>query len=84
MTNWREGIELNAAIAESSERFDLSRHEEPMPTEAAERLACAVESSVWLQRFGRQIREAKSIAEVNRILASVFNEADKKLVWCGL
>lgn len=84
MANWRYKIELNQAISQVTEDYDLSRVEEPCPEEVRDILAKECEKAAPLRRFGQQFRDAKSIAEVNRILNDVFEEADKKLVWCGL
>jgi len=84
MVNWRHRIELNETLERVSDEFDLTRHEEPCPEEVREALAVECEKAPPLQRFGRQIREAKSIAEVNRILDTVYSVADEQLVWCGL
>jgi hypothetical protein len=84
MSNWRYKIELNGVIERVSEDFDLTRVEEPCPEEVRDALAAECEKAQPLYRFGQQFRDAKSIAEVNRILDSVFTVADEKLVWCGL
>ena len=81
---WIEKIELNEAIAEASDKFDLSRHEEPMPQGAKAIICAALKTSTWLRRFERDIEAAKSIAEANRILARVFDAADRHRVWCGM
>lgn len=84
MANWRHKIELNQAINKVSEEYDLTRLEEPCPVEVRDALAVECEKVFPLRRFGKKFRDAKSIAEVNRILDDVFDVADKKLVWCGL
>lgn len=84
MANWRYKIELNKVISQVSEDFDLSQFEEPCPENVRVALAEECEKAAPLRRFGRQLRDASSIAEVNRILDSVFSEADQQLVWCGL
>ena len=84
MARWRESIELNKVVASVSDEFDLTRLEEDCPEEAKSRLAAEVEKSSWLRRHGKRLREARSIAEVNRILESVFEDADRHLIWCGL
>lgn len=81
--NWREKIELNQVVSKMSEKFDLERHEEPCPKEAKENLAKEVEKSIWLNRFAPKIRATKSIAALNRVLEDVFNEADRRRIWCG-
>lgn len=84
MTNWRYRIKLNEVLERVSDEHDLSRHEEPCPEEVRNALAEECEKAAPLHHFGQQFRDAKSIAEVNRILHSVYDVADKRLVWCGL
>lgn len=81
---WLYKIELNAAIRANDEEFDLSRHEEPCPPAALERLAAEVEKAQPIAHIAPAIREAKSIAEVNRLLAEVYDVADRRSVWCGM
>jgi hypothetical protein len=82
--NWRYKIELNKALTEMSEKYDLERHEEPCPKEVKEALASEIKKAWPLQRFCQKILDAKSIAQVNRILENVWNAADTERVWCGL
>lgn len=84
MTNWRYRIKLNEVIERVSEDFDLTRVEEPCPEEVRNALAEECEKAQPLYSFGQRLRDAGSIAEVNRILDTVFDVADQKLVWCGL
>lgn len=83
VANWQEKISLNQTLARLGDEHDLSRQEEPCPTVVREAMAAEVEKSNRLFRHGKRIREAKSIAEVNRILEDVYNDADRHLVWCG-
>lgn len=84
MANWRYRIELNAALAKANDEFDLSRHEEKCPESVLIAVASEIEKALPLARFGKKIRKAKSIAEFNRILSNIYDEADRSLVWCGL
>lgn len=84
MANWRYKIELNKVLTEMSEKHDLERHEEPCPKEVKEALAKELEKAWPLHRFCEKILNAKSIAQVNRILENVWNAADTEGVWCGL
>lgn len=84
MANWQHKIELNQIIQQVSEDFDLSRLEEPCPEQARNALATEIEKAPPLTHFGPKIRDAKSIAEVNRLLEAIFSAADHNLVWCGL
>jgi len=83
MAVWRYKIRLNEALEANNEEFDLSRHEEDCPVAAKERIAEQLELSPPLVRFATRVRECKSIAEVNRVLVHVFDEADSSRVWCG-
>lgn len=82
--NWRHKIELNKVIADMTEKYDLSCFEEDCPSEVKTALASEVEKAFPLARFAYRLRNAKSIAAVNRLLAKIFNEADSQGVWCGL
>jgi len=84
MANWQHRIELNQVINQVSEDHDLTRLEEPCPEEVREAIAAECEKAAPLRHFGKKIRGAKSIAEVNRILTNVYSVADRELVWCGL
>ena len=84
MANWRFQIQLNKVLADQEEKHDFSRVEEPCPQECLEELAVEVSKAWPLARFAGQLRKAKSIAEVNRILENVYNAADTHRVWCGL
>lgn len=80
---WRYEINLNVVLSELGEEFDLSRHEEFCPEEVRELLAKECEKARPLRRFATPIRDAQSIAEVNRILENVYDVADIQGVWCG-
>jgi len=84
MPVWIEKIELNKAIADSCEQFDLERVEEPMPDEAKALLMKEIRRSTRLSRFASEIEAAGSIAAVNRILERVYDEADRCRIWCGM
>ncbi len=84
MAAWRYKIELNKVLTEMSEKHDLECHEEPCPKEVKEALAKELEKAWPLKRFCQKILDAKSIAQVNRILENVWNAADTERVWCGL
>lgn len=84
MARWRYKIELSRVLAEVGEKFDLERVEENCPEECKEALAKEVSKAWPLRGFADDIRSAKSIAAVNRILARVYDEADRMLVWCGM
>lgn len=83
MANWRWKIGLNQAISKNSKEFDLTRHEEPCPKIALKRLADEVAKAPPLAHFSRRFLRCKSIAEANRVLDEVYNEADVALVWCA-
>lgn len=83
MAKWKYSIKLHSAIAKADEMFDLSEVEKDCPEEAKEMLAVELEKALPLFRFASEIRKAKSIAKVNRILDKVLNTADAKSVWCG-
>lgn len=80
---WREKINLNSVLAKMDSEHDLSRLEEDCPAEVKEAIAVEVAKSSTLGYFAGRIRRAKSIAAVNRVLARLFDEADKFKVWCG-
>ncbi len=81
MPVWLEKINLNGVIRDMDEQHDLSRHEEPCPDEAREAMAKEVEKTSYLRHFAKRLRNAKTIAEVNRILECVYDEADRCRVW---
>lgn len=83
MPVWLEKIELNQAIAKANDEYDLSRLEEPVPDAVKEQLAAVLKPSMWLSRFAAKIQSCKSIAELNRVLAQVYDAADRHRVWCG-
>jgi hypothetical protein len=83
MANWQHKIELNQILKQASENHDLSREEEDCPAEVKTAIAAEVEKAAPLAHFGKLIRNAKSIAKVNRLLQQVYNEADYSKVWCG-
>ena len=84
MTDWRYKIELCAVLGKCNEEHDLSRFEEPCPAEVREAVAKEITKALPLVRFAKQVRAVKSIAEFNRVLARIYDEADEKLVWCGM
>lgn len=84
MANWLYKIELNKVLSEMSEKHGLEREEEPCPAEVTEAIATELSKAFPLMRFAPKVKAAQSIAEVNRILARVFDEADKSKVWCGM
>lgn len=83
MANWNYKIELNKVMTKVSNDFDLSNYEEECPKEVKEAIAIEVEKAIPLKHFAPKLRKAVSIAEVNRIIERVYNEADRSLVWCG-
>ena len=66
------------------EKHDLSILEDPCPDEVKDAIAAELAKSASLAHFSGRIRKAKSIAAVNRVLAAVFDEADRMHVWCGI
>lgn len=83
MANWQHKIQLNEIIEQCSEEFDLERHEEPCPDVVKERLAVEVAKALPIAHFAGRIRTVNSIAELNRVLARLFDDADRHSVWCG-
>jgi hypothetical protein len=75
---------LNQILKQVSENYDLSREEEDCPAEVKEAIAVELEKAPPLKRFAEHIRNAKSIAKVNRVLDNVWDEADYSKVWCGV
>ena len=83
MAAWRYRIQLNEVIAWATSEFDLSEVEKECPDQVKNKIAEELRKAFPLQRFASKILQAKSIAEVNRILEKVFDTADSELVWCG-
>lgn len=83
MAKWHYKIQLNEVLEQASEDFDLSCFEKKCPKSVKTKLAAEVEKAPPLARFGARILRAVSIAEVNRVLSEVFDEADRSRVWCG-
>lgn len=81
---WLYKIELNNVIKTVCADFDLSKEEEDCPVEVKRLLTDELNKAPPLQIFSSSISQAKSIAEVNRILDQVYDEADRYKVWCGL
>lgn len=81
---WKETINIHGVLDNANAKHDLSRVEEPCPGNVKEELAREVEKSTALKTFAPRIRNAKSIAAVNRVLNKVFNAADANLVWVGM
>lgn len=84
MTNWRQRIDLNGAIARANEAHDLTRVEESPPAEVVEMLCRELEKSEVLRRHVKPLRACLSIAALNRRLSLVFDDADRGRVWCGM
>lgn len=84
MADWRHHINLRTVIDDCCEEYNLECVEEDCPEAVKEAIATEIEKAWPIQHFGPRIRDCVSIAEVNRVLNAVFNEADAKLVWCGL
>ncbi len=79
---WIYECDLNGAIRRNNKQHDLSRHEEPIPPEVVTTICAELQKAPPLARFVREVCEAKSIAALNRILTNVFDEADRRRVWC--
>jgi hypothetical protein len=84
MTNWRYSIDLNSVLASASERHDMSKYERKCPKTVKMQIAAELRKAPPLQHFAKQIEDAESIAEVNRIIDEVYDAADANLIWCGL
>lgn len=83
MSKWVYKIELNKVISQMCEEYDLSRMEEICPEEVKKAIAEEI-IKVWpLKRYGEMILKSRTIAELNRYLELVYDEADRKRVWCG-
>lgn len=83
MAQWTHKIDLNEVIGRMSDEHDLTRLERKCPKEVKDAIAAEIEKASPIARFGPQVRKAKSIAEVTRVLADVFDAADRERVWCG-
>lgn len=84
MANWIEKINLHGVMARFADEYDLSEHEKPCPQPVLDAMATELEKSVWFRRFSVPLRNARSIAEANRVLARVFDAAEFHRVWCGM
>jgi hypothetical protein len=84
MTEWRHKINLAGVMFKCAEEHDLAHVEEDCPEEVKEAIATEIVKAWPLKRFAQTIRQAKSIAEVNRILENIYDEADRSSVWCGI
>jgi hypothetical protein len=84
MTEWRYKIDLAGVMLKCAEEHDLSHAEEDCPAEVKEAIATEITKAWPLKRFAPVIRESKSIAEINRVLRNIYDEADRSSVWCGI
>jgi hypothetical protein len=84
MAEWRHKINLAGVMFDCAAQHDLTHVEEDCPEEVKEAIATEIIKAWPLKRFAPVVREAKSIAEVNRVLKSIYDEADRSSVWCGL
>ena len=84
MANWRYTIDLHKVLGECEEQYDLEEVEFPCPEPVKTAIVAELDKAPPLRPFCADIKECKSIAAVNRVLDRVFNEADRKLVWCGM
>jgi len=84
MTNWHEKINLHDVLSTVNANYDLSRVEEKCPAEVKAALAAEIKKSKTLSPLADKIIKAKTIAGVNRVLVTVFDTADRELVWCGM
>lgn len=84
MANWRWTIDLKGILNKAADEHDLEKVELPCPDPVRNALAEEVSKAPPLRRFAGAIRAAETIAEVNRILNRVYEEADYAKVWCGL
>lgn len=84
IANWQHRINIIGVLADANTRHDLSCVEEDCPDDVKEALAKEVEKAWPVAQFASKLREAKSIAAVNRVLDNMFDEADRSLVWCGM
>ncbi len=84
MANWQENIDLNGVLAKVGDEFDLSCVEKKCPKPVKDAIVAEIGKSSRLRNYGPLIQRARSIAEVNRILERVYNEADRIGVWCGM
>jgi hypothetical protein len=82
--NWQYTIDLAGVLDKACEEFDLSLVENDCPKAVKENIANELKKAFPLARFAPRIMKAKSIAAVNRILNTVYDEADRSKVWCGL
>lgn len=83
MANWKYKIDLNKVISEMSDKHDLSYVEEDCPQEVKDAIAGEIRKAEPISYLAGRILNCKSIAAVNRALGRVFEEADRRLVWCG-
>lgn len=81
---WRHKIDLADVMLKCAEQYDLTRAEEKCPDEVKELIAAEISKALPLRRFAASLRTCKSIAEFNRVLDRVYNEADLMRVWCGI
>lgn len=84
MARWLYTIDLSGVLNKVGESYDLTRFEEDCPDDVKEAIAAEVEKAPPLARFAELFRNAKSIAEVNRVLNDVYDVADRQRVWCGI
>jgi hypothetical protein len=81
---WLYRIDLAGVMLQCAEKHDLTRVEEDCPEDVKELIAVEISKADPLKRFAESVRNSKSIAELNRILQKIYDEADFRRVWCGL
>ena len=83
MANWKYKINLNGLITTLTEEYDLTDDDSFCPDPVKKQLAEEVKKAFPLSHFAVMLLEAETVGDVNSILADIFDDADRKLVWCG-
>ncbi len=81
--HWKHKINLNGVISEMNEKYDLSCHEKKCPKEVKAAIAAEIAKAPPLVQFVNGVKACKTIAELNRKLQFIWDEADSARVWCG-
>ncbi len=80
---WAYSIELNKLLSDFDSKYDFSIVEEECPKEVLDATCEEISKSIFLSKFKCEVKKCKSIAAFNRVLEKIYNEADRRRIWCG-
>lgn len=83
---WNYSIELNKVISDCNSNYQLDQmdFEDDCPEEIKQLISEEVKKAKPLAKYSGKILDVVTIHDLNCLLEEIFDEADRRRVFCGI